>query len=141
MAKYHGKVTAFTIDDSGGSPVDLSAYVTDVSFDIGQDVADATTKGSTAKEHTVGHYGATATVSGRYDDTASTGPDVVFRALAKSGASGTVLIEWGGGGVGTDSTSGEATVTRYSRSSPLAGTVDFSADLEFTGAITEADIT
>jgi len=135
MATYHGKVTTFTIDSD-----DLSAYVTDCSLDLQQAVADATAKASTAQVHTVGHYGGTMSVSGRYDDTASTGPDVTMRALVTGGASVACIIGWGGGGSGTDTTSFNVTVTGFTRSSPLAGTIDWSATGTINGAVTENDI-
>jgi len=141
MATYHGKVTNFLIDDAGATERDLSAFVTDCSLDLQQAVADATAKGSAAQVHTVGHYGGTMSVSGRYDDTATTGPDVVMRGLVTAGASTDCTIEWGGGGVGTDETTFSVTITGFTRSSPLAGTIDWSATGTINGAVTETDIT
>lgn len=141
MARYHGKVTEFNIDDAGGTERELAAYITECSLDLGQDSAEATAKGSTAKEFTVGHYGGTMSFSGRYDDTVTAGPDVVFRGLVKSGEAHGCTIEWGGGGVGTDETTFEVIITGYTRSSPLAGTIDFSGTGQITGAVTETDIT
>jgi len=136
MAKYHGKVSVFKIDDSGSTLQDLSNFVSDVSLDLGQDVAEATAKGSAAKEYTVGHHGATASFTGRWDDTATTGPDDILRTLVTGGAASDVEISFGGDGSGQRRVSGSMIVTQYAVSSPLAGTVDFTGAGTFTGAIT-----
>lgn len=137
MAMSHGMVSYFAVEDSAGSTLrNLSTYLTDVDFPLTQDVAETTTKGQTAKTYVQGHTDATITINGRWDNTASTGPDVVLRSLI--GDAGTVGFEFGpeGNANGDYKYSGECICTGYTVSSPLADVVGFSATFQITGAVT-----
>lgn len=138
MPMSHGMVSYFGVEDSAGSTVrNLTSYITDVEFPMSQDVAETTTKGQTAKTYVQGHTDATITINGRYDSTASTGPDVVLAGLI--GDAGTVLFEFGPEGNGSTKVkySGECICTSYSISSPLADVVGFTAEFQITGAVTK----
>ncbi len=51
MAFVAGKNSVFKLDNSGGSITDLSAYITDVSVDFGDDAADVTAYGNSSKDY------------------------------------------------------------------------------------------
>lgn len=134
MGTYHGKATEFTIDGN-----DLSAFVTDVegpAFEV--DVAETTAKASAAKTYVEGHEGSTFTISGRWDDTATTGPDDVLHGIKGGGEK---PFEIGLGGLGTSGDveyTGNAILTSYTPSSPLADVVTFTADFQVSGLVTRS---
>jgi hypothetical protein len=138
MAMSHGMVSHFSVEDSAGSTLrTLTTYITDVEFPLSQDVAETTTKGQTAKTYVQGHTDATITINGRWDNTVTTGPDVVLFGLV--GDAGTVGFEFGpeGNTNGDVKYSGECILTGYSVSSPLADVVGFTAEFQITGAVTK----
>ena len=141
MSTYHGKVSTFKIDDTGGTERDLSDFVTDYSLDMQKDTGETTGKGSDAKTFAAGHYGSTISVSGRWDDTLTTGPHVVMMGLIQSDSAVDFRLGFGGDTTGRQILTGQAIVTAYTPSSPLAGIVDFSATLQCTGVITPATAT
>ena len=71
------------------------------------------------------------TLSGFYDDTASTGPDVIFNAL---GDTRTVTITWGG----SKTTEFECIITRYKRVPGRNKSTRYEVEFTPTGAVTEA---
>ena len=137
MAQSHGKDSYFAVEDAAGAAVkNLTTYITDIDETLTQDVAETTTKGQTAKTYVQGHTDATISISGRWDNTATTGPDVVLRGLI--GDVGTVSFEFGpeGNSTGDIKYSGECICTSYAISSPLADVVGFTADFQVTGTVT-----
>lgn len=142
MAVIHGMSSVFKVEDAAGTTLrDLTAYLTDVSMNWEQDVALTTTKGQTADTYLQSHTRATIALTGRYDSTATTGPDVVLNGLV--GDTGTVGFEWGpeGGTTGKVKYSGEAILTGYTNDSPLGDIVGFTAALQVTGVITRGTFT
>lgn len=138
MTTYHGKVTTMKVDDAGDVERDISTFVTDVSVDFQKGSAESTAKGSAAQTHKVGHYGATISFSGRWDDTATTGPDVVLMGLLKDDDPHDFEIGFGGDDTGQRLLTGKGYLTAYTPSSPLAGIVDFSGTILVTDTVTEA---
>lgn len=137
MAVVHGKDSYFQVEDSAGTTLrNLTTYLTDVSMSWEQDVATTTTKGQTADTFLQGHTRATLALTGRYDSTVTSGPDVVLNGLV--GDTGTVGFEWGpeGSTTGKIKYSGEAILTSYVIDSPLGDIVGFTAGLQVTGAVT-----
>jgi len=137
MAVVHGKDSVFKLEDSAGATLrDLTAYVTDVTLSYEQDEAQTTTKGQTAETYLQGHTRAKVEITGRYDSTVTSGPDVVMSSLV--GDTGTCLFEFGpeGGGSTKVKYSGECFLTGYEIGSPLAGIVGFTGSLRVTGAVT-----
>jgi len=142
MAKKHGKGSAFTITDIGGTERDLSQFCDSV--ELPQTVATAETSGmgDSWQEFIPGMAGATISISGSWDNTATTGPDVVLGGLMGAGGVKTngdpPTFEYGPEG----STNvlirytGTAILTGYTPSSPVGGKVSFSATLLVTGAVT-----
>lgn len=133
MTIYHGKDTELFVDDEDGVERDLTAWVQDFSYELAQDTADATAKGDAGKRHTVGHAGGTATASGKYDDTATSGPAAVLEALAVCGHTAEFRALLGGTGTGKRQLAGSWTCKTFSPSSPIAGTIAWTATFEFDG--------
>lgn len=138
MAVEHGRFSYFSVEDAAGTTLrNLTTYLTDVTFSQEQDEAQTTTKGQTWETFLQGHCRATIELTGRWDNTASTGPDAVLAGLLTD--SGTVGFEWGPeGNTATDiKYSGECFLTAYEQTSPLAGIVGFTATLRVSGAVTK----
>lgn len=137
MAQEHGRNSYFQLEDSGGSTLrNLTTYLTDVSSTMNQDEAETTTKGQTARTFVQGHTDCTISLTGRWDNTVTSGPDVVLAGLI--GDTGTCGFEWGpeGGTSGKIKYSGECFLRSYEITSPLEDIVGFTAELRVTGAVT-----
>lgn len=140
MPFVHGVNTIFKVDDSGGVLRDLTTYVNKVDGLPGQgEVAETTTFGVTASSKTFirGLNGATFTVSGGYDSTATTGPDVVLAGLRTATATATFNYGPEGSVAGKVQYSGECFLTDYKISSPVGDWVTWSASFTMTGALTK----
>lgn len=136
MAKTHGKETAFTITDSGSTERDISAYLTSVDFSRDVDTPESTTFGDDDREYIVGLRGASFSVSGFWDDTATSGPDVVLNGLLGLATASTFEYGPEGSTTGDIRYTGSCFLTSYSTSSPVDGITTFSADFIVTGAVT-----
>lgn len=137
MAMEHGRNSYFAVEDAAGSTLrNLTTYLTDVTFSQEQDEAQTTTKGQTWESYLQGHCRASIELTGRFDNTTSTGPDVVLNGLLAD--AGTVGFEWGPEGNTTADIkySGECFLTGYEQGSPLADIIGFTATLRVTGAVT-----
>jgi hypothetical protein len=137
MAFVHGKGAAFKIDNAAGTLQTLTAYIDNIDFPQTVDVAESTTMGAEAKTYLSGQSDATISISGKYDSTASTGPDVVLQGLI--GLETTSTFEYGpeGGAPTKVKYSGECFMTGYNISAPVGDVVTFTADFQVTGAITK----
>lgn len=136
MAFVHGKDAVFKIDDSGGVLRDLSAYSDNIEFAYSVDMGETSTFAVEAKTYVSGLSDSTFTVSGKYDSTVTTGPDVVLSGLV--GAEATSTFECGpeGGTTGKIRYTGEAFLTGYAFSAPVGDVVTWTADFQTSGAVT-----
>ncbi len=128
MAFAHGKDTYVSIDGD-----DLSQYTNNSGVTITADSHDVTTYGKEAHVFKGGLKGGTATVSGIYDTTASTGPRAVLRPLV-----GTVVElihrpEGTGSGLPQDKVA--VLVTSYNQTHPVADMVTWTVELQFSDDI------
>lgn len=132
MAFVHGKETHFTLDDSGGTPRDISTYLTSVSFPRSQELADTTTFGASAKTFIAGFGDATITIEGNWD------PTVDGYLAGVVGVAGTLSFVYGPeGSTGGDvKYTGECVLTSYETSSGINDVTTFSAELQVSGAVT-----
>jgi len=126
----HGKSTHFSIDDTAGSPQDISDTLTSVDFPETIETAETTAFGATSKSYIVGLRDATISVSGIWDATV----DGYFIGTEPASRS----FEYGpaGDGSGAVKYTGEAILTSYSISNPVGDVVTFSADFQVTGDVT-----
>lgn len=137
MAFVHGKGGVFKIDNAGGTLTTLTAYVDSWSISQAVDTAETTTMGSEVKTYLSGHSDATVSVSGLYDSTASTGPDVTLAGLIGLEATSTFELGPEGGTTGKIKYSGECFLTGYEISTMAQDVVKFTADFQVTGAVTK----
>lgn len=138
MPFVHGKGLAFKIDNAAGVLQTLTAYVDSVDLNQSVDTAESTTAGAEAKTYLSGQSDATLSISGKYDSTASSGPDVTLNGLI--GLETTSTFEYGpeGGTTGKIKYTGECFLTGYTISAPVGDVVSFTADFQVTGAITKS---
>lgn len=139
MPFVHGKSTVFKLDNSAGTLVDLSSYLDDVGFPQSIDTGETTTFGVAggSKTYIVGLNDRTISLSGKWDATL----DAHFAAVIAAQAAGTqasASFEFGpaGSAQGAVKYSGEALVTSFEVSNPVADVVTFSAELQVTGQVT-----
>lgn len=140
MPFVHGVNTVFKVDDSGGTLRDLSAYVNSVDGLPGDgEISETTTFGVTGSGKTFirGLNGASFSISGGYDSTATSGPDVVLAGLRAATSSSTFEYGPEGGTTGKTRYTGECFLTSYKISSPVGDWTTFSADFTMTGALTK----
>lgn len=134
MAFIHGKHAEVTV---GGTS--LSAYCDSAELSIDIDSAETTTFGNDWKTQLAGLAGASLSLGGNFDATATVGPAAVF--ISKIGtASFPVVYYPGGNDAGQISHSFNAVLTGYSESSPVGDKVTFKADLLVDGEVTTATV-
>lgn len=138
MAFVHGKTSKFSIDNSSGTPVDISAYCDDISFSRNLDTAEVSTFGDSAKEYLIGMSDATISVSGKFDAAGASTVDAVLAGILGASATSTFQYIPGGGNVGANNPgyAGECWLTSYEVSGAIGDAVSFSAEFQCTGAIT-----
>jgi len=137
MAFVHGKGGVFKIDNAAGTLQTLTAYVDQWSISQSVDTAETTTMGSEVKTYLSGQSDATISISGLYDSTASTGPDVVLNGLVGLEASSTYELGPEGSSTGKVKYTGECFLTGYEITVMAQDVAKFTADFQCTGAITK----
>jgi len=136
LARYGFGSFALTLDQAGGdTPTALTSYITAINgVEIERIMEEITPAGAAWEAWAavgLGRMGAIE-ISGKYDDTATVGPDAML--LGGADVIRTLLITWGS----TKTTSCEVYISKYVRS-PAKGTLTaFSATLQPTGTVTEA---
>ena len=100
MAFFDSKVSKFLIDDTGSVQRDLSAYVTEVRGLPGRrNLNEVTALGDSGAKFIAGLEDVDISLSGIFDDTATTGPDAVLGPLRTHTSA--VSFEYGPEGSGT----------------------------------------
>jgi len=129
-----GKNSVFKLDNSGGTLVDLSSYITDISgINNTTAMIDTTTLGDSSIEFTPGlRNGDTISLSGNYDAT----PNTHFTGLLGQSTSSTFEYSPAGTGAGTPKVSGECFIATYQLTSAVADVVKFAVTLQISGAVT-----
>ena len=128
MAFIHGKNTFISVDGN-----DLSAYTNQSELNLTADSHDVTTYGKDSHVYQAGLKDGTASISGIYDDTASTGPRAVLEPLVGAAAVTLIRQPEGTGPAPQDSVS--VIVTKYTETNPVADMVTWSADLQLAGDV------
>jgi len=129
MAWSHGRLTKVTV-----ATKDISPYIKTSSYEMGADVHDTTGYGSTNKRKAGGLLEGKFTMSGTYDNTASTGPRNALHGLV--GTTVAVVRNPEGTGTGKPNDAFSAVLTKYVETNPVDDMVTWSADLEIDGAVT-----
>ena len=113
----------------------MSQYIMDTppSFDREEIIEEITAAGDNDEAHAkVGLTKvAPITMGGAYDDTVTTGPDVIFNAI---GDTRTLKLTWGG----SKTSSVETIITNYVRTPGRGDLTKFTVTVQPTGAVTEA---
>lgn len=139
MAKYGSPSIVVKIDDSGGTPQDITQYV--------QTINGIEVEALTEESHPFGvaWVAALATglkkmadvvIGGLYDDTITTGPDALLNALPAGPATPTRTLEITYGG--TKKTTVEVIIAKYVRTAVRGSLHRYEATLRPTGTVTEA---
>ena len=127
----HGKSTDFSLDDTAGTPRNISNTLTSVDFPETIETAETTAFGSTSKSYIVGLRDATISISGIWDSTVDG-----YLMGGSEPASRSFIYGPAGSTGGNVKYTGEAIVTNYSISNPVGDVVTFSLDLQVTGNVT-----
>jgi len=144
VATYNWSNLKVQFDNSSGTLLDMSAYVTAFGgIKFAAPTQDVTPAGSSVaanawvKNIFAGIFnGADIQIDGVYDDTASTGPDVIFNDLgckATAGGTRTLTVTYGG----SKTTTIETIITAYDRNIVKGQPTTYTVTLTPTGAPTE----
>ena len=127
----HGKDLNFTLDNSGGTPVDLSAYVMGSGVSLGRDIEAllTTTAGDNSNTYIPGLKDATFSVEFDYNDTLVDHLDGVYGTASLSFVYGP-----SGATTGYNKYTGECMLTSVPISSPI-GLNTVSAEFQVTGDV------
>lgn len=131
MAFVHGKSTYVSLDAK-----DLSAFCDNVAFNRSSDSHDVTTFGKNAHTFAGGLLNGTATVTGKYDNTALTGPRAVVQPML--GTVVPLIYRPEGVGAGKPEETVDALVTAYEQTNPVADMVTFSITLQLSDDVTSS---
>ncbi len=137
MAFFDSKVSVFQIND--GTLRDLSAYITDIGGIPGnRNLNEVTALGDSGTKHIPGLEDVTISLSGHFDDTATTGPDAVLGVLRTDTNAGGRAWDYGPKGKtsGFVKYSGNCWVESYELTSRVGNIVSWSASLKVEGTVT-----
>ena len=82
MAKFNSKASVFNLTDAGGSLRSMEEYVVSIDGIPGErELNEVTVLGDSGRNHIGGLENVTITLELVYDDTATSGPDVVLSGL------------------------------------------------------------
>ena len=130
MAKYGSNSIIVAVDNSSGTPVTMTNYVTTINAVSVEALLQETTAFGDAwqEQLSTGMRRAEPIVlGGLYDDTSTTGPDAIFNDVA-------ITITWGG----SKTTACEAIITNYTRTATRGELTAYEVTLTPTGTVTEA---
>jgi hypothetical protein len=144
MGFFDSSISDFDIDRSeGGALLSIRAYITEIDgLPGGTKLNDVTAIGATSESTHPSIQSASISLSGNWDDTATTGPDAILGVVFAAPQSQTLTFEYGPEGL--DSTdikySGECWIEDYKAKSSVGNQVTWSATLRVTGGVTRAVI-
>lgn len=136
MAYAHGKDAYFSVEDSAGTTLRAITGVKTVQFAQENELADVTIVGDEGRKWLQGLTASTMTVTGVWDNAASTGSHTVLQSLVGLGI--TVGFEAGPGGNAAAATklSGECVLASYEWNSDVGDVVMFTATFNVSGDVT-----
>jgi hypothetical protein len=133
MAFTHGKDSVFSLDNTAGSPTDISAYVDSIDGLPGEvEMAEVTAMGDEGKKNIPGLEGASISISGHWDSTEDGifGSPTQWKAATRSFAYGPA-----GSTGGYVKYSGECWITNYVAAAAVADKVSWTATLLVDGVV------
>lgn len=133
MAFVHGKGTAFQLDGTAGSLVNIGPYTDSVDGLPGEvELADVTTFGNEGHKYIPGLENASVSLGGNFDPTLHTtfGTTTQMKAATRS-------FEYGpaGSGTGMPKLTGEAWIQNYTVNSSVSEKATWSATLQVDGVV------
>lgn len=135
MAFVAGRTAVLKLDNSSGTLVDLSAYITSGDLDRTVNLLDVTVFGDTAKKTIPGLADGTIPLQGHYDGGAAA-IDAHLSAILQHANTQTFEIGPEGSASGKVKYTGECRLQSYRITMPHDGVVDWSATLQLDGAPT-----
>lgn len=129
MTAVHGRNTVITV-----ATKDISPYTKTSSLELNPDVHDTSGYGITNKTKAGGLIDGKFSMSGTYDNTASTGPGYALKPIV--GTTVAVVRKIEGTGTGKPQETFNAVVGKYVETSPVDDMVTWSQDFEISGSIT-----
>lgn len=127
----------FSLDDSGGTLRNLSAFTDNVSgLPGGRGLSEVTAFGDQGVKNIPSLVNVQFTASGHFDSTATTGPNAVLNSLRA--ATATASFEYGPEGSTSTKVkfSGECWMTEYTADASVAEKVSWSASFQVNGTVT-----
>lgn len=136
MAFFDSRVAVFKIDDTGTTIRTMSTFIDDLSGLPGpRNLNEVTALGDTGAKFIPGLENVTISISGHFEDTATTGPDAVFGPLRTHTSA--VDFEYGpkGATTGFVKYSGTCWVTSYETQVAVGSQVKYTLALQVEGAV------
>ena len=132
MSFAHGKAGYVKVDDSAGSPQDISAYTSKVTWPRNVDTADVTTFGQNAKNYVGGLSDSKVSLEGPWDAAL----EAIMQGIV--GAAATKTVEHGptGNTAGMRKLSAEGILTSYEVDTGVDGAIMWKAELQISGDVT-----
>ncbi len=132
MAFAHGKAGFVKVDDSGGTPVDLSNYVGKVTWPRDVDTAEVSTYGVDSKQYVGGLMDSKVSMEGPWD------PTLEAHMQGILGSSSLKTVEHGptGNTAGMRKLSGEGILTNFEVSTGIDGAIMWKAEFQISGDVT-----
>lgn len=134
MTNVHGKLTVVKLNG-----VDYSQYSNSTDFKDGVETHETTTYGKSRKTYSSGLGDGTVSVGGFYDTTKVTGPRGLFKPLMAAGEPVEFIYRPEGTGTGKAQSRVDVLVQSFEESSPVGDMVTWTAELQMTGTLDEAD--
>jgi predicted secreted protein len=136
MAQRHGKSGFFQLDDTGGTLRNISAYAQEITMSRELSTAEVTTFGDGSRDYLAGIKDGTISISGVFDDAATTGVDIVVGGDLAAVATRTWEYGPHGNTSGYIKYTGECIITSYETTTNFDDAVMFSLELQITGDVT-----
>ncbi|MEE3331965.1 MAG: hypothetical protein VX246_13955 [Myxococcota bacterium] len=139
MAKFGSNSLIVAVDNSSGSVVTMTSYITSINaIEVEAILTESHSFGDAWFEQlaTGVRKASDLVLGGLYDDTSTTGPDAIFNDVADgpSDSTRTVTITFGG----SKTCSFEAIISKYTRTATRNELTAFEVTLVPTGTVTEA---
>lgn len=135
MTKYGFGDLKVEFDNASDSLQDMSAYILTINgFSIEAILQEITAAGDNDEAWAAVGVNRVSPIvlGGHYDDTATTGPDVIFNAIGNT-TTRTLKFTWGG----SKDSSVETIIKRYDRGPTRGEFTSFEVELQPTGSVSE----
>lgn len=138
MAKFNSKSSKFFLNDSGDVERELTSYITTIDGLPGEvEMQDSTTLADSGRKHEQGLENSRITLELIWDDTATSGPDVVLSGLRSDNTENTFKYGPKGDTAGFPRYTGSFKLADYRITSRLGELVRATATLLVQGTVTK----